>query len=89
MLIYEDGLSRRPWRIWKLIPVEVEGSSRHAQLPAETVASGSLPSYDGDQWQTSALAQHAESEHDEFGTVITEVTVVTTRKKYRVDGAQS
>jgi len=87
VLIYEDGPSRGAWRIWKLIPVKVEGSFTHAQLPAETVISGSLPPYNGNQWQAIAHAQHVESERDEFGTVVTEVTVVTTRKKYRVEDA--
>ena len=55
-----------------------EGSS-------ETFDSGSLPSYDGDATgQSSARAQHAEYERDDFGTVVTEVTTITTRKKYRV-----
>ena len=50
---------------------------------------GSLPSYDGDAGQSSTRTQHTESEHDEFGTVVNEVTVVTitTRKKYRVEDA--
>jgi hypothetical protein len=50
---------------------------------------GSLPSYDGDVGQSSTRAQQTESEHDEFGTVVNEVTVVTvtTRKKYRVEDA--
>jgi hypothetical protein len=37
------------------------------------------------------LTPSTESEHDEFGTVVTEVTtsstVITTRKKYRVEDA--
>lgn len=60
--------------------MRVEGSS-------EIPGSGSLPSYDGDTTgQSSAHAQHAEYEHDDFGTVVTEVTTNTTtiRKKYRV-----
>ena len=54
---------------------------------------GSLPSYDGDAGQSSTRAQHTDSEHDEFGTVVNEVTVVTTtstvttRRKYRVEDA--
>lgn len=85
MLILEDRSPRAAWRIWKLIPVKVEGVSAPSQLSAEAIASGSLPSYEGETWQSSARAQHTESERDEFGTVVTEVTVVTTRKKYRVE----
>ena len=35
------------------------------------------PSYDGDEY-----------ERDEFGTVVTEVTTVTTRTRYRAQDAQ-
>ena len=64
-----------------------------SKLPTDAVGSGSLPSYDGETGQSSTRAQHTESEHDEFGTVVTEVTtvatntLVTTRKKYRVEDA--
>ena len=67
------------WWIWRLIPVRVEDV---------------LPSYDGDgTGQSSTHAQHTESERDEFGTIVNEVTVVnttstvTTRKRYRVEDA--
>ena len=74
--------------LWKLIPVKVEGVLAPSQALSEMLGSGSLPSYDGDTWQPFAHTQHAESERNEFGTVVTEVTVVTTRKRYRVeDGA--
>ena len=80
--------------MWKLIPVKAENTFAPSQsLPAEL---GSLPSYDGDTaGQSSACSQHVESEQDEFGTIVNEVTVVTTtntstvttRKKYRVEDA--
>ena len=61
---------------------------------SEELGSGSLPSYDGaTAGQSSARTQRIESEHDEFGTIVNEVTVVTTtstvttRKKYRVEDA--
>lgn len=52
----------------------------------ETFGAG-LPPYDSENEsrRPSSRAQHVESEHDDFGTVVTEVIVVTTRKKYRVD----
>ena len=89
MQLIEDAplRAREAWRIWKLIPVKVEGVFTPLQLLSEALRSGSLPSYDGDTLQPSARAQHAESERDEFGTVVTEVTVVTTRKRYRVEDA--
>ena len=62
-----------PWFMWRLIPVRVEDST--------------LPQYDGDRTgQPPIHTQHAEPGHDDFGTVVTEVTVVTTRKTYRVEG---
>ncbi|KAF9641997.1 hypothetical protein BDM02DRAFT_3194118 [Thelephora ganbajun] len=78
---------RSPIRIWKLIPVEVEGVFTPSPL-----GSGPLPPYDEDPTgQSSTRTQHVESEHDEFGTIVKEVTVVTstitTYKKYRVEDA--
>jgi len=73
--------------------VKVE-STLTPSRPSETLGSGSLPPYDGDATgQSSTHAQHAESEQDEFGTIVNEVTVVTTnststvttRKRYRVE----
>ena len=68
-----------PYQMWRLIPV------------SEMPGSGSPPSYDGNAaGQSSTRTQHFESEQDEFGTIVNEVTVVTTnstvttRKKYRV-----
>jgi hypothetical protein len=50
---------------------------------------GSLPSYDGDSGETFTRTQHGESESDELGTFVNEVTVVTTtvttRKRFRVE----
>jgi hypothetical protein len=84
--------NNRPWFIWKLIPVKVVDLPTPSSSSSETLGSGSLPSYDdGDNRQSSARTQRAESEHDEFGTVVTEVTtsstIITTRKKYRVEDA--
>ena len=80
------------WRVWKLIPVKVEGASTPSQLLSEILGSGSPPLYDGDTaGQFSTHTQNVESEHDELGTIVNEVTVttttVTTRKKYRVEDA--
>ena len=91
VIIYKDEKPQgAAWRIWKLIPVKVEGVLAPAQLLSEKLGSGPLPPYDGDATgQFSTRAQHAESEHDEFGTIVNEVTVttttVTTRKRYRVE----
>ena len=81
---------RMTHRIWNLIPVKVEGVLSPSQLLSETLGSGFPPSYDGAATgQSSAHTRVAESESDDFGTVVTEVTTVltTTRKKYRVEDA--
>lgn len=72
-------------KIWKFFPVKTDASSTP---PPEADDS---PLYEeGPTGQSSTRTKHAESEKDEFGTIVTEVTVVTTkstvttRKKYRV-----
>ena len=74
-------------QIWKLIPVKIEGTPAPPRPLSETLGSGSLPSYDEDATgQSSTRAQHSEyREHDDFGTIVTEITI--TRKKYRVQDA--
>ena len=86
VILHKDGEpSLVTWWIWKLIPVKIE---------EETLGSGFPPSYDGDATrQSSTHAQRTDSEHDEFGTIVNEVTVVTTtstvttRKRYRTEDA--
>ena len=82
--------------MWKLIPVKVESTFTPSLSFSENLGSGPLPSYDGDATgQSSTRTQHFESEQDEFGTIVNEVTVVTTntnstvttRKRYRVGDA--
>lgn len=66
--------------------MKVEGASTPSQLSSKTPSP--LPSYDGDATeQPSTRSQRTESEHDDFGTIVTEVTttVITARKKYRVE----
>ena len=79
----------QPNQIWKLIPVKVESTSTPSHSSSETLGLGSLPSYDMDPaGQSSARAQHTEeSERDDFGTIVTEVTTITTRRRYRVEDA--
>ena len=85
---------RLPRRIWKLIPAKVENTSTPSPSSSENLGSGPLPSYDEDATgQSSARARHTEFERDEFGTIVNEVTVVTTNstvtthKRYRAEGA--
>ena len=72
--------------------MEVGGVSTPSHQSSKTLGSGLPPSYSGDEpGQSSTQIQHTECEHDDFGTIVTEVTttntVVTTRKKYRVEDA--
>ena len=78
--------------MWKLIPVKVDDAPTPSQSSYETPGLAYPPAYgENTTGQSSAHAQHAESERDDFGTIVTEVTttttVVTTRKKYRVEDA--
>ena len=74
--------------------MKVEDAPTPSRPLSEKLDSGSLPSYDGDTaGQSSARIQQVESEQDDFGTIVNEVTVVTTtstvttRKRYRVEDA--
>ena len=74
--------------------MKVGSMSTPSRSSSETLGPDFLRSYDGDTTgQSSTHAQHAESERDEFGTIVNEVTVVTitntitTRKRYRVKDA--
>ena len=75
--------------------MKVEGLSAPPLPSFETIGSGSLPSYsDGNTTgRPSTHTQRAEFERDEFGTIVNEVTVVTTtstvttHKRHRVEDA--
>ena len=77
--------------MWRLVPERGVGASipQRSSTSVETLKPGSLPSYEAGSGQSSTRAQHAESERDEFGTIVDEVTVVTTttRRRYRVEDA--
>ena len=78
-----------PKRIWKLIPVNVEGTVSPSQLLSKALGSGP-PSYSGDAaGEPSVQTQVVESERDDSGALVTEVTTVTTttRRTYRVEDA--
>ena len=76
--------------IWKLVPVKVENMLAPSRSSSGMLGLDSLPSCNGNATgQSPTRAQHAGSGHDEFGTVVTEVTttVIITRKKHRVKDA--
>jgi len=88
--LWEERDTLYAWWNWKLIPVEVKGTSTPPQPPSGEPGPSSLPSYREDtSGQFSTSNQHAESERDGLGTIVSEVTVTTTttHKRYRVEGA--
>ena len=81
-----------PWQMWRLVPERGVGAfmPQRSSTSVETLEPGSLPSYEAGPEQSSSRTQHAESERNEFGTLVDEVTVVTTtttRRRYRVEDA--
>ena len=77
--------------MWRLVPERGVGAfmPQRSSTSVETQEPGSLPSYEAGPGQSSTRSQRAESERDEFGTIVDEVTVVTTttRRRYRVEDA--
>jgi len=72
------------WQVWRLIPTEVEGADR----PHERFDLDPLPQYnENERMRFPAHVRREELDRDDFGTVVTEITTVTTstRKKYRVE----
>ena len=69
----DDNRDSQVGLMWNLIPVNAGGP--------ETMGRGPPPVYVGD------TTQHAETERDDFGTIVTEVTTTTTttRRRYRVE----
>ena len=84
-----DDTKRTAWRVWNLILVRVEGTAQSSQSSRDT-----SPSYDGRATgpePPSTRVQHIGPERDEFGTIVNEVTTVTTtstvttHKRYQVE----
>ena len=63
-----------------------EGAPMAPRRPLEAGELGPLPIYEEASGQPPVRVQNVEYEHDELGTVVDEVTVVTTttRRRYRV-----
>jgi len=85
------------WRIWKLTLDSDAGPQPVPEAtPVQATRPVQLPPYDGNPGSQNYPLSHqtTETNVDEFGTTVTEVTVtttnttstVTTRKKYRVEG---
>jgi len=83
--LWKESKNPNGWWIWKLIPAE---GGDTLTVPSQSPGSESLPSYSGDTTrQFCTCVQHTEAERDDLGTIVTEVTTVTTRKRYRVEDA--
>ena len=77
-------LTSNAWQVWRLIPTEAEGTD----TSYEPLDLDPLPQFnERERTRFSANARREEHERDDFGTVVTEVTIVTTQKKYRVENA--
>ena len=82
VVFYDD--TGHAWQTWRLIPVKSsEGAFMPLQLPLVRVPLFHTNIKDA-TGEPSTRTQHLESESDDFGTMVTEVTTVTTRKRYRV-----
>jgi len=76
------GLTSNAWQVWRLIPTDVE----RADIPYEQLGLNPLPPYnENERMGFPAHVRREELERDEFGTIVTEVTIVTTRRRYRVE----
>lgn len=79
------------WQTWNLIPVSVEDVSDPLPSSSGALGSGSPPTYDqsaiGQPSTRQAQGDNAELARDDFGTMVTEVTIVTTTKTYRIPRA--
>jgi len=77
--------------MWKLIPVTVAGASMPSSFSFKMSEPEPAPSYGTDAGQSSTRTQHTEFERDKLGTMVNEVTVVTTTvttsKRYRLEEA--
>ena len=69
-----------------MVPAEAEGVATPPLLWPELFDLGPLPQH-GEGEPGQPPAQRMGFERDEFGMVVTEVTIVTTRKRYRVEDA--
>ena len=69
--------------------MKTEGAYAPPRPQLKTPDPGPLPLYERDAGQPSNRTQHTELGCDELGTVVNEVTVVTTttRRRYRVEDA--
>ena len=68
--------------------MEAEGVATPPLLWPELFDLGPLLQHgEGEPGQPPAPAQRMGFERDEFGTVVTEVTIVATHKRYRVEDA--
>ena len=84
MVFYDDA--GHTWQTWRLIPIKAEGTFTPSQLSPEALGPGPPPSYIRDATgEPSTRAQHVEFESDDLGTMVTEVTTVTTCKRYRAE----
>jgi len=83
-----DNGKPEPCRVWELIPVKLESSSQPSSSFGVQSSSSTAPPYEERTGNQCCTCSHvtAEPGDDGYGTTVTEVLTVTTRKKYRVEG---
>ena len=83
-----DNGRPEPCRIWELIPVKVDDfAPRPSSSSVPMRDRSSVPPYEANPGNNCCTCSHVttEPDNDGFGVTVTEVTTVTTRKKYRVE----
>lgn len=81
-----DDSRPEPCRTWKLVPVRVENFARQSPPSFMPTTDSSVPPYEekiGNHRCT--CSRLTELGDDGFGTTVTEVATVTTRRRYRLE----
>ena len=82
-----DDSRPEPCRIWKLVPVRVENFGRQSPSSFMPTRDSSVPPHEEKAGNYRCTCSHLTTElgDDGFGTTVTEVTTVTTRRRYRLE----
>ena len=67
--------------MWWLAPARIQGVFTPPHSLHGATERGSLPAYERAKGHPSTHVQHVEPEREIFGTIVTEGTTVTTRKR--------
>lgn len=75
-------------RVWELVPVEVANFASNPSPSHSRMDSSAVPPYEEPARNNCCTCSHVVTEpgDDGYGTTVVEMTTVTTRKKYRLEG---